>query len=70
MAKNGRKVKANKNNNRNGKESFYSNAINMLKPYYSQDDETTNIEIALRNIDTKTIINRIKKNMLNFGNTK
>jgi hypothetical protein len=44
VSKNGRKVKANKNNNRNGKESFYSNAINMLKPYYSQDDETTNIE--------------------------
>ena len=29
---------------RNGKESFYSNAMNMLKPYYSQDDETTNIQ--------------------------
>jgi hypothetical protein len=31
----------------------------MLKPYYSQDDETTNIEIALRNIDTKTIKRKI-----------
>jgi hypothetical protein len=46
---------------RNGKESFYSNAMNMLKPYYSKDDETTNIEIALRNIDTKTIVNRKEK---------
>ena len=35
--------------------------MNMLKPCYSQDDETTNIEIALRNIDTKTIINRKEK---------
>jgi hypothetical protein len=35
--------------------------MNKLKPYYSQFDETTNIEIALRNIDAKNIINRIKE---------
>ena len=40
----------------------------MLKPYYSQ--ESTNIEIALRNIDTKTIMNRIKENYVEFWNNK
>ena len=44
--------------------------MNMLKPYYSQDDETTNIEIALRNIDTKTIVNRIKEKYVEFWKHK
>jgi hypothetical protein len=40
-----------------GKESFYTNTMNMLKSFY---DNTTNLECNIISYDTKTIINKMK----------
>ena len=40
-----------------GKESFYTNTMNMLKSFY---DNTTNLECDIISFDTKTIINKMK----------
>ena len=49
------------------KESSYTNAINMLKSFY---DNITNLESDIINYDTKTIVNKMKIYILNFGDIK
>ena len=46
-----------------GKESFYTNAINMLKSFY---DNITNLESDIINYDTKTIVNKMKNKYFEF----
>ena len=51
-----------------GKESFYTNIINKLKPFF---DNTTILENDIINHDTKTIVKKIKDKYLeNLGDTK
>ena len=50
-----------------GKESFYTNTMNMLKSFY---DNTTNLECDIINYDTKTIINKMKDKYFEFWRHK
>ena len=50
-----------------GKESFYTNVINKLKPFY---DNTTILENDIINHDTKTIVKKIKDKYLEFWRHK
>ena len=51
----------------NGKESFYGNAITMLKSLY---DNTTNFENDIINYDTKTVVNKMKEKYVEFWRHK
>jgi hypothetical protein len=55
-----------KNLHVNNKESYYSNMLNLLKMFYP---DQTNIEADIINHPTKTIVGKMKENILNSGNT-
>ncbi|CAB3997693.1 Hypothetical predicted protein [Paramuricea clavata] len=50
-----------------GKESFYANSINMLKPFY---DKITNFECDIINYDTKTVVKKMKDKYVEFWRQK
>jgi hypothetical protein len=50
-----------------GKESFYANSINMLKPFY---DKITNFECDVISYDTKTVVKKMKGKYVEFWRQK
>jgi hypothetical protein len=50
-----------------GKESFYANSINMLKPFY---DKITNFECDVISYDTKTVVKKMKDKYVEFWRQK
>ena len=51
----------------NHKESYYSKAVNLLKPYYPNE---SNIELAILNYDTTTVVNKMKEKYIEFWKHK
>ena len=51
----------------NHKESYYSKAVNLLKPYYPNE---SNIELVILNYDTTTVVNKMKEKYIEFWKHK